>query len=78
MQCMSSDVYTVPVALHSEYYVSGFNCDMLIDTGALQDNYVSLKTAQWLQATQSAELGQVGVAHPRQPIGRVVMTVHVV
>ena len=50
--------------------MSGFNCDMLIDTGALQDNYVSLKTAQWLQATQSAESGQSGVAHPRQPIGR--------
>ena len=49
--------------------------DMLIDTGALQDNYVSLKTAQWLQATQSAELGQSGVAHPK---GGVVMTVCVV
>ena len=63
MQCMSSDVYIVPVALHSEYSVSGFNCDTtLTDTGALQDNYVSLKTAQSLRATESAESGQSGVA----------------
>ena len=71
MQCMTSDVYTVPVAVHSEHSVSAFNCDMLIDTGALQDNYVSVKTAQWLSATQSAASeGQVGVVPPQQPIGR--------
>ena len=48
MQCMSIDVYTVPAALHSEYSVSGFNCDMLIDTGARQrSGYERRRAPRW-------------------------------
>jgi hypothetical protein len=54
MEQLSGESYTVTVALNSEYTDSKLTCQMLIDTGSLQSNYVNLKTAAWLRATQEA------------------------
>jgi hypothetical protein len=56
MECDDNDCYTVPIALHSAYIDSKLNCRMLIDTGALQANYVNLRTAAWLRAKPGIEI----------------------
>lgn len=46
--------FTVPVSINDADDDIKFNCRMLIDTGALQDNFVDLRTAAWLQARAAA------------------------
>ena len=49
MQYVDDDEYTLPCQIHNEYVTSPLSIRVLIDTGALQSNYISLKTAAHLQ-----------------------------
>jgi hypothetical protein len=49
MQYVDDDEYTLPCQIHNEYVTSPLSIRVLIDTGALQSNYISLKTAARLQ-----------------------------
>ena len=64
LEQLSSECYTVPIAIRSAYSDSKLNCQMLIDTGSLQSNYVNLRTAEWLRATQTAAMDSSSIKSP--------------
>ena len=53
MQYVDDDEYTLPCHIHNEIVNSPLLTRMLIDTGALQSNYVNLQTAAFLRKAQA-------------------------
>ena len=53
MQYVDDSEYTLPCQIHNEYVTSPLSIRVLIDTGALQSNYINLQTAARLQKARA-------------------------
>jgi hypothetical protein len=53
MQYVDDNEYTLPCQIHNEYVTSPLSIRVLIDTGALQSNYINLQTAARLQKARA-------------------------